>query len=76
MIYNELCHKETDWSKAIKQLLITLVAVVLGITAMSGYAKKELPVFKREGHSEPHSAYPTLESNSHVNEGKIPSMIA
>ena len=42
MIYNELCHKDTDWSKAIKQLLITLVAVVLGITAMSGYAKKEL----------------------------------
>ena len=39
MVYNELCHKEIDWSKAMKQLLITLVAVVLGITAMSSYAK-------------------------------------
>ena len=33
MVYNELCHKEIDWSKAMKQLLITLVAVVLGSTA-------------------------------------------
>ena len=40
MVYNELCHKEIDWSKAMKQILITLVAVVLGITAMSSYAEK------------------------------------
>ena len=39
MVYNELCHKEIDWSMAMKQLLITLVAVVLGITAMSSYAE-------------------------------------
>ena len=40
MVHNELCHKEIDWSEAMKQVLITLVAVVLGITAMSSYAKK------------------------------------
>ena len=31
--------KEIDWSKSMKQILITLVAVVLGITAMSSYAE-------------------------------------
>ena len=39
MVYNELCHKEIDWSKAMKQILITLVAVLLGSTAISSYAK-------------------------------------
>ena len=38
MVYNELCHKEIHWSKSMKQLLITLVAVVLGSTAMTSYA--------------------------------------
>ena len=38
MFYNGLCHKEIDWSMAMKQLLITLVAVVLGSTAMTSYA--------------------------------------
>ena len=33
MVYNKLCHKEIDWGKAMKQLLIALVAVVLCITA-------------------------------------------
>jgi len=41
MVYNELCHKEIDWSKAMKQILITLVAVVLGSTAMSSYAEDD-----------------------------------
>ena len=40
MVYKELCHKEIDWSKAMKQILISFVAVVLGITAMSSYAEK------------------------------------
>ena len=40
MVYNELCHKEIDWSKAMKQILITLVAVVLGSSVVTSYAAK------------------------------------
>ena len=40
MVYNELCHKEIDWSKAMKQILIILVAVMLGSTAISSYAEE------------------------------------
>ena len=37
MVYDELCHKEIDWGKAMKQILITLVAVVLGSSVVSSY---------------------------------------
>ena len=40
MVYNELCHKEIDWSKTMKQLLITLVGIVLVSTVLSSYAGK------------------------------------
>ena len=47
-----------------KQLLITLVAVVLGSTVMNSYAEKRITVF------EPNKGNPTVteESNSDVNE--------
>ena len=78
MVYNELCHKEIDWSKEMKQLLITLVAVVLGITAMSSYAEddykqrqvaKRVPAFNEEG-KEPRTRRIWLdeEHNSDVSE--------
>ena len=80
MVYNELCHKEIDWSMAMKELLITLVAVVLGITAMSSYAKddhkqrqdaKTVNVLERKGDNKFHSAQSYLESNSELSdEGK------
>ena len=65
MVYNELCHKEIDWSMAMKQLLITLVAVVLGITAMSSYAEGDR---KAKGDNKFHPAQPYLESDSRVYE--------
>ena len=57
-----------------KQLLITLVAVVLGITAMSSYAEgdrklsvgdKPVNVLESKGDNKSHSAQPYLESDSH-----------
>ena len=38
MVYNELCHKETDWSKAMKQILIKLTALGLLFSVVSTYA--------------------------------------
>ena len=46
-----------------KQLLITLVAVVLGSTAMSSYANKPIKIIEIEGHSKAQPEHPYLESN-------------
>ena len=51
-----------------KQLLITLVAVVLGITAMSSYAEGDR---KAKGDNKFHPAQPYLESDSRVYEYEI-----
>ena len=34
MVYYELCHKEIDWGKTMKQILTALVAVVLGMSVI------------------------------------------
>jgi len=38
MVYNELCHKEIDWSKAMKQILIKLASLGLLFSVVSTYA--------------------------------------
>ncbi len=35
MVYNELCHKEIDWSKAMKQILTSLIAAIVSLWAIS-----------------------------------------
>ena len=35
MVYNELCHKEIDWSSAMKQILTSLVAAIVSLGAIS-----------------------------------------
>ena len=38
MVYNELCHKEIDWSKAMKQILIKIASLSLLFSVVSTYA--------------------------------------
>ena len=35
MVYNELCHKEIDWSSAMKKILTSLVAAIVSLWAIS-----------------------------------------
>ena len=41
MVYNELCHKEIDWGKAMKRILITLTALGMIFIASITTAKNE-----------------------------------
>ena len=38
MVYNEICHREIDWCKAMKQILIKLAALGLLFSVVSTYA--------------------------------------
>ncbi len=73
MVYNELCHKEIDWSKAMKQILIKLAALGLLFSVVSTYAcdtcgckiaRESINVNDVEGKGKNHYGVPVISEKS------------